>query len=639
MCLVPEKRSLFASMKVEDNLRLGAYAFRRRTDFARELERVYALFPVLAQRREQLAGTLSGGEQQMVAIGRALIAHPRVLLLDEPSIGLAPLIVQQIMDVVVDLRRREGLTVILVEQNARIALKSADLAYLIELGRIVKQGRGPNWRRIPTCWPAISAPAPPEAIPNPETDHAASNPWPRLRELYRLGEVSPVDVARSALEHAERADPIINAFALLDRAGALAGARESEERWRQGAALGPLDGMPVAIRIRRRALAHAARFGAHVGRTGGGPYRVRAAAGRCRRRAAGQDARAGIQLERHHRQPSLRHHPQSVEPVAHARRQQRLRGGSGRRRGAPVHGQRRGRLDPHPGRLHRHHRPEAHARAHPLSPLPSAFANIVHTGPIAAGMDELREAYLRGASPLDWTSNLGEDGGADARPRAPHRPAVAPALGPRSACRCAPRWTNAGARADGFDVTEVDYDIEAASQVGQDLYRLGCGRRAIAPEQHGRLDPGLLAFVQGVDDWPISRYHAICQQRDRHANELAALHARVDLLLLPTVPLCAFEAGRAGPAGRRLDVLESLYARSTARRFRPCPIRSGRRAPRCRPACGSRPSTARTACWRWAVGWKRAFPCASRRSRSKPCPACIPRYRRRAAPAHRMSST
>ncbi len=142
MCLVPEKRSLFASMRVEDNLRLGAYAFRRRTDFKRELERIYALFPVLAQRRDQLAGTLSGGEQQMVAIGRALIAHPKVLLLDEPSIGLAPLIVQQIMDVVVDLRQREDLTVILVEQNARIALKSADMAYLIELGRIVKSGSG-----------------------------------------------------------------------------------------------------------------------------------------------------------------------------------------------------------------------------------------------------------------------------------------------------------------------------------------------------------------------------------------------------------------------------------------------------------------------------------------------------------------
>ena len=85
------------------------------------------------------------------------------------------------MDVVVDLRRREGLTVILVEQNARIALKSADLAYLIERAASSSKAAGPNWRRIPTCWPAISAPAPPEAIPNPETDHAASNPWPRLR--------------------------------------------------------------------------------------------------------------------------------------------------------------------------------------------------------------------------------------------------------------------------------------------------------------------------------------------------------------------------------------------------------------------------------------------------------------------------
>ena len=162
------------------------------------------------------------------------------------------------------------------------------------------------------------------------------------------------------------------------------------------------------------------------------------------------------------------------------------------------------------------------------------------------------EAYLatRGASPLDWTSNLGEDGGADARPRAPASACCRPGAGAaqRAPVRAAldERWA---LRADGFDVTEVDYDIEAASQVGQDLYRLGCAAavRAIAPEQHGRLDPGLLAFVQGVDDWPISRYHAICQQRDRHANELAALHARVDLLLLPTVPLCAFEAGRDVP--------------------------------------------------------------------------------------------
>lgn len=169
-------------------------------------------------------------------------------------------------------------------------------------------------------------------------------------------------------------------------------------------------------------------------------------------------------------------------------------------------------------------------------------------------MDELQEAYLatRGASPLDWTSNLGEDGGADAPAARPRIGLLSPRRwGPRSAApvRAALDETLAALRADGFDVTEVDYDIEAASQVGQDLYRLGCAAavRAIAPEQHGRLDPGLLAFVQGVDDWPISRYHAICQQRDRYANELAALHARVDLLLLPTVPLCAFEAGRDVP--------------------------------------------------------------------------------------------
>ncbi|MGA0571904.1 ABC transporter ATP-binding protein [Variovorax sp. VNK109] len=140
MYLVPEKRSLFASMKVEDNLRLGAYARRKDLKLDRELERIFQLFPVLKERREQLAGTLSGGEQQMVAIGRALIAHPRVLLLDEPSIGLAPRIVQQIMEVIVELKRSEGLTVILVEQNVRMALRAADEAYLVELGRVVKRG-------------------------------------------------------------------------------------------------------------------------------------------------------------------------------------------------------------------------------------------------------------------------------------------------------------------------------------------------------------------------------------------------------------------------------------------------------------------------------------------------------------------
>jgi branched-chain amino acid transport system ATP-binding protein len=142
MYLVPEKRSLFNSMTVRDNLELGTYANRRGLNFAEEIKRIYKLFPILEERKAQLAGTLSGGQQQMVAIGRALIARPKVLLLDEPSMGLAPLVVQQIMDVIAEHKRQEGLTVVLVEQNARLALRTADRAYLIEIGKIVKTGTG-----------------------------------------------------------------------------------------------------------------------------------------------------------------------------------------------------------------------------------------------------------------------------------------------------------------------------------------------------------------------------------------------------------------------------------------------------------------------------------------------------------------
>lgn len=142
MVLVPEKRALFASMSVEDNLLLGAFTRRHTLALRSELARIYALFPVLSERRRQLAGTLSGGEQQMVAIGRALIVRPRVLLLDEPSIGLAPLIVAQIMKVITELKAAEGLTSILVEQNARLALRAADRAWLVEVGKVVKEGSG-----------------------------------------------------------------------------------------------------------------------------------------------------------------------------------------------------------------------------------------------------------------------------------------------------------------------------------------------------------------------------------------------------------------------------------------------------------------------------------------------------------------
>jgi branched-chain amino acid transport system ATP-binding protein len=135
---VPEGRQLFAPLAVEDNLKLGAW-IRREQSVAADLAEIYALFPMLAERRRIAAGTLSGGQQQMLAIGRALMAKPRLLLLDEPSMGLAPILVEQIFEVVRGLQRR-GLTVLLVEQNARAALAIADRSYVLETGRITVSG-------------------------------------------------------------------------------------------------------------------------------------------------------------------------------------------------------------------------------------------------------------------------------------------------------------------------------------------------------------------------------------------------------------------------------------------------------------------------------------------------------------------
>jgi branched-chain amino acid transport system ATP-binding protein len=139
LSLVPEHRELFATMSVEDNLQLGAFRVARALA-ARSFEHVYALFPRLKERRKQLAGTLSGGEQQMLAMGRALMGTPKLLMLDEPSLGLAPIIVADILRIVAELRN-SGVSVLLVEQNAIGALKIADRAYVMELGELVLAGQ------------------------------------------------------------------------------------------------------------------------------------------------------------------------------------------------------------------------------------------------------------------------------------------------------------------------------------------------------------------------------------------------------------------------------------------------------------------------------------------------------------------
>jgi len=150
MALVPETRALFGTMSVEDNLLLGAYRQVRlgQKDSAKSLDEVFTLFPRLRERRVQLAGTLSGGERQMLAVGRALMSKPRLLMLDEPSLGLAPLVVRDIFATIAALRAT-GVTILLVEQNARAALEVADYGYVLEMGEIALEGPAEDLARDP----------------------------------------------------------------------------------------------------------------------------------------------------------------------------------------------------------------------------------------------------------------------------------------------------------------------------------------------------------------------------------------------------------------------------------------------------------------------------------------------------------
>jgi branched-chain amino acid transport system ATP-binding protein len=149
VAMVPERRELFPDMKVIDNLEMGGYSRADAAEMRRDLDWIYSLFPVLAERRKNRAGALSGGQQQMLAIGRALMSHPRLLLLDEPTLGLAPLIVKQIFSTLRKLNQ-DGITILLIEQNANQALKLSEYSYILENGRIALQGKSAVLSADPT---------------------------------------------------------------------------------------------------------------------------------------------------------------------------------------------------------------------------------------------------------------------------------------------------------------------------------------------------------------------------------------------------------------------------------------------------------------------------------------------------------
>ena len=146
---VPEGRMIFANLTVHENLKMGAYLRKDKKEIEAEMERMFTLFPRLKERRDQIGGTLSGGEQQMLAIGRALMSKPKFLMLDEPSLGIAPLLVKTIFEKIVEINRAQGITILLVEQNANLALEISKRGYVLETGRIILADSANNLRQNP----------------------------------------------------------------------------------------------------------------------------------------------------------------------------------------------------------------------------------------------------------------------------------------------------------------------------------------------------------------------------------------------------------------------------------------------------------------------------------------------------------
>ncbi|SIT40568.1 putative amidase [Paraburkholderia ribeironis] len=385
----------------------------------------------------------------------------------------------------------------------------------------------------------------------------------QLRELYRNHDLSPVDVVKSALHHAEEVNARMNAFVLIDHDRALRHARLSERRWQDGTPAGPLDGMPVSVKEFAMVAGWPCPRGSAV--TSREPDRTSTV-------FVQRLEDAGAVLLGKTRAPEFNWKGVTDSPAFGITRNPwnpglTTGGSSGGCAAAVSSGVVRVSVGSDAGGSVRIPASftgviglkPTHGRI-PLSPSPSAFFNIAHAGPLASDMRDMTDVYraISGPAPADWTSFCSMPEGADIDAHALRLSILRPARWqPQSeaAVTNAVQQVLAALQADGFDLMEIDFDIESASRVGRDLYRLGCAAtvRNIDPALHAQLDPGLLDFVRGASDWDIAQFQQLCQLRDQHANRLAEIFRNVDVLILPTLPLCAFETGRNVPRGYHSD--------------------------------------------------------------------------------------